>query len=103
MALAKANGAPTFSVKSNDPKRVLGLAYEHGKQNRLLWLANLTADPQTVHVPGAVAGSTTVKQLDSASAAAALDPAAFAAEGRAIPGSVLTLGPYAVAAVDGAF
>jgi hypothetical protein len=104
MALARANGAPTFSVKSSDPKRVLGLAYEHGKQKRLLWLANLTADPQTVHVPGAVAGSTTVNQLDSASAAAAaLDPAAFAAEGRAIPGSVLTLGPYAVAAVDGAF
>ena len=104
MALARANGAPTFSVKSSDPKRVLGLAYEHGKQKRLLWLANLTADPQTVHVPGAAAGSTTVNQLDSASAAAAaLDPAAFAAEGRAIPGSVLTLGPYAVAAVDGAF
>jgi hypothetical protein len=104
MALTKANRAPTFSVKSSDPKRVVGLAYEYGKQRRRLWLANLTADPQTVHVPGELAGSTTVKQLDSASAAAAaLDPAAFAAGGRPIPGNVLTLGPYAVAALDGAF
>lgn len=104
MALARANGAPTFSVRSSDPKRVLGLGYEHGKQKRLIWLANLTADPQTVHVPRAVAGSTTVKQLDSTNAAAAaLDPAAFTENQRAIPGSVLTLGPFAVAAIDGAF
>jgi hypothetical protein len=104
MALAKANGAPSFPVKSSDPKRVLGLAYEHGKQKRLLWLANLTAHPQAVRVPGELAGSTTVRQLDSASAAAAaLDPAGFAAGGRPIAGSVLTLAPYAVAALDGAF
>ena len=103
MALTKANGAPAFAVKSSDPKRVLGLAYETGKQRRLLWLANLTADPQTVHVPGELGGSTTVQQLDSASAAAAaLDPAAFAAGGLPLPGNVLTLGPYALAALDGA-
>lgn len=104
MALARANGAPTFAVKSSDPKRVLGLAYESGKQRRLLWLANLTADPQTVHVPGELAGSATVRQLDSErAAAAALDPAAFAAGGRPLPGDVLTLGPYALASLDGAF
>jgi hypothetical protein len=104
MALAAAYGAPAFSVKSSDPKRVLGLAYERGKQRRLLWLANLTADRQVVHVPGELAGSTAVRQLDAVSASAAvLDPAGFAAGGRPMSGSVLTLWPYAVAALDGAF
>jgi D-apionolactonase len=104
MALAAANGAPVFSVKSSDPKRVLGLAHERSEQKRILWLANLTAEPQAVHIQGALPGSTTVRQLDTVRAsAAALDPAGFAAAGRPMPGSSLTLGPYAVAALDGAF
>lgn len=104
MALARANGAATFPVKSSDPKRVLGLAYGSGAQRRLLWLANLTSDTQTVHLPGAAAGSATVRQLNSASVpTAAADPAAFAAVERPFASSVLTLGPYAVAALDGAF
>ncbi len=104
MALAAANGAPTFSIKSSDPKRVLGLAYKRGGQEQMLWLANLTAEPQVVRIPGAHSGSMTIRQLDAANfSTAALDPTGFAAGQRPMAGSGLTLGPYAVAAVGGVF
>jgi D-apionolactonase len=100
MAIAAARGAQVLPVRSSDEKRVLGLCYEHGG-GRVLWLANLTAEPQLLRLEGA--GAMTARILDAASfAAAARDPAGFAAAlPRKIAGDGFRLDAYGVAALRG--
>src|SRR5262249_22128347 len=99
MAVAAAKGAQVLPVRSSDEKRVLGLCYEHAGEGRVLWLANLTAEPQALPLAGA--GGMAVRILDAASfATAARDPAGFgAAAPQALTGQGLPLPPYAVAAL----
>ncbi len=99
-ALAAAKGAGVRAVASADPARVLGLAYE-SDGGTLLWLANLTPEPQRVTVSGIAAGSATIGRLDSSTfAQAATDPTGFAASPGA-PGDPgrLDLAPYAVSRI----
>lgn len=97
MAVAAAKGAQVLPVRSSDEKRVLGLCYEHAGQGRVLWLANLTAEPQTLRLAGA--DGMDARVLDAARfATAARDPAGFAAGApQALAGESLRLAPYAVA------
>jgi D-apionolactonase len=100
MAIAAANDAAVLPVRSSDEKRVLGLCYRRADGEQILWLANLTPEPQTLRISGV--GAMTAKTLDAASfAVAACDPAGFAtgASHRLVDGS-LTLAPYAVAMLD---
>lgn len=101
MAVAAAKGAQVLPVRSSDEKRVLGLCYEHAGRGRVLWLANLTAEPQTLRLTGADAMHAQI--LDAARfAMAARDPAGFAAAApQALAGEGLRLAPYAVAALRG--
>lgn len=99
MAVAAAKGAQVLPVRSSDEKRVLGLCYERAGEGRMLWLANLTSEPQTLRLPGA--DGMTARILDGASfAAAARDPARFAAAApRPLAGESFRLEPYGVAAL----
>ncbi len=101
-AFAAAAGATLFPVESSEPKRVLGLAYQPEGKGRMLWLANLTAERQTVHVEGGRLGHMRLRLLDEASfAEACLDPAGLAAgAGAPLGAGRLALGPYAVAALS---
>jgi hypothetical protein len=102
MAIAAANGAPTLSVTSSEPKRVLALAYEQDMGRIALWLANLTAEPQPVRLTGQLPSSSVIRWLDAARfETAALDPAAFAAATEPLLDRSLTLGPYALAQILG--
>jgi hypothetical protein len=99
MAVAAAKGAQVLPVRSSDEKRVLGLCYEHASEGRVLWLANLTAEPQILRLAGTEGMAAQV--LDATSfATAARDPAGFAAAApQAISGNRLSLAPYALAAL----
>jgi D-apionolactonase len=101
MAIAAARGAQVLPVRSSDEKRVLGLCYERAGDGRVLWLANLTAEPQRLRLEGA--GTMTAQMLDAASfAAAARDPVGFAAaRPRKIAGEGFRLEAYGVAALRG--
>ena len=92
-----AAGSPLRTVRSSDEKRVLGLCYQRTGEAPALWLANLTAAPQTVRLDKAEGMRLT--SLDASSfAAASLDPARFAAAGPGhLPGDTLRLEPYGTA------
>ena len=100
-SLAAAGGAALRAVTSDDPTRVLGLAYGRAG-GTLLWLANLTPVVQAVTVSGITGGAATIGRLDAANFVEAVtDPAGFAAAAGA-PGDPerLTLGPFAVARIE---
>ena len=99
-ALAAAKGAAVRTVASSDATQVLGLAYETAG-GTLLWLANLTPEPQTATVSGLSGGSASIGRLDSSNFVdAATDPAGFAAAaGRPGDPSRLELAPFAVARI----
>jgi len=101
MAIAAAKDAEVLPVRSRDEKRVLGLCYRHAGGEQILWLANLTSEPQTLRISGGVMSA---KTLDAATfAAAARDPAALAAAAsHKVADGSLTLAPYAVAMCTGA-
>ena len=101
MAIAAARDAEVLPVRSSDEKRVLGLCYRRAGGEQILWLANLTPEPQTLRISGGDA--MTAKILDAASfAAAARDPAGFAAgASHKVAGGSLGLAPYAVAMLRG--
>ena len=50
-AFAAASGAPVLACASSDPQRVLACACA-AKGGSFAWLANLTAEPQEVSLPG---------------------------------------------------
>jgi len=99
MAFAAAKGAQVLPVRSSDEKRVLGLCYEHASEGRVLWLANLTAEPQILHLAGSEGMAAQI--LDATRfATAARDPAGFAAAApRVISGNGFSLAPYGLAAL----
>ena len=63
MAIAAAKDAEVLPVRSSDEKRVLGLCYRRGSGEQVLWLANLTPEPQKLRINGGDA--MTAKVLDA--------------------------------------
>jgi len=98
--LARAAGAKLVAATSSMPAKVASLAYR-GRGGTILWLANLTADKQTVSLSGA-SGKTFALMLDEGSfATATTAPGKFQGSWQArAAGMRLTLSAYAVAVVS---
>ena len=99
MAIAAAGDADLLPVRSSDEKRALGLCYRRPDGTQILWLANLTPEPQTLHIGGKIRSA---KILDAENfAAAARDPVGFtAAPSPKLTGGRIGLAPYALAMLD---
>jgi hypothetical protein len=81
--LARGMGSALVAAESSDPARVVALAYR-SRGGTILWLANLTADEQTVSLRGSQSALLgTILDEDSFERAAA-DPEAFQVERRPI-------------------
>jgi len=94
--LAHGSGQKMVNVASSDAQKVQCLAYR-GAKGVTLWLANLTADEQSVSLAG-VNGPTFVGMLDETRfVRATTDPRGFQAMYEPLKGKSLTLGSYAVA------
>ncbi len=99
--LTRGAGQKLVNVDSSDPAKVQCLAYK-ARRGTTLWMANLTAENQSVKLSGAT-GAIFGTTLDEDSfATATTDPRAFQKEWKAMK-DTLTLKPYAVAivAIDG--
>ncbi len=96
-AMAGARGADVLVVETSAPDKVLGLAYRT-PTGCLLWLANLTPEPERVTVSGLPAGETHIGRLDENNFTRAVtEPSAFAADcGPVGDASTLDIGAYAV-------
>ncbi len=100
-AMAGASAAEMIDVETSAPDRILGVAYRTATGS-LLWLANLTPEPQHVSIGGLPAGAVRIGRLDEDNFAAAVTaPAAFAADcGPLGDASSLELGAYAVLRIE---
>ena len=100
-AMAGASAAKMIDVETSAPDRILGVAYQT-VTGSLLWLANLTPEPQQVSLSGLPAGQARIGRLDENNFAAAVtEPAAFAADcGPLGDASALDLGAYAVLRIE---
>jgi hypothetical protein len=96
-AIAQGKGAALRPLESSDEKRLLGLGWQRADGEMEAWLANLTAEPQTVRI-GGLAGSPRVQRLDAENfERATRDPQGFGATAHAMDVSQpLSLLPYAV-------
>lgn len=95
--LSRAAGSKMVESSSSDPARVLSLAYRHPK-GTLLWLANLTAEKQSVNLSGLGAGSRVYGVLDESTfVKAATEPFAFQQSKKALTADSIRLDAYAVA------
>jgi hypothetical protein len=97
--LAKAGGARQITTDVSAPGAAAALAYR-GKDGPVLWLANLTARPQTVRVSG-FAGAAKVAMLDEGSFAKATTDTAFLDKSgkRVAKVGNIALRPYGVARI----
>jgi hypothetical protein len=94
--LAHGAGRKLMDFACSDPQKVQCLAYR-GAQGVTLWLANLTAEKQTVNLAG-LRGVTFFGVLDETSfVKATTDPQGFQATYAPLEGKPITLGSYAVA------
>jgi hypothetical protein len=98
--LAQAGGAPRLETGSSQPDAVQALAWRNGR-GTVLWLANLTGEPQAVIIDGLRAGTARMARLDLehfVAAAAGPDGLATAS----VEGSAgrQELGPYAVLRIE---
>jgi hypothetical protein len=94
--LAKADGAKLIATEIGDEGKVAALAYR-GPSGPVLWLANLTAQPQTVRVQG-FDGAANVAVLDESTFAKATTDLAFMEKSgkKAKKVGSIALRPYAV-------
>ncbi|HEX7811579.1 MAG TPA: hypothetical protein VF460_06690 [Burkholderiales bacterium] len=94
--LARGAGQRRVNAESSDSAKVQCLAYRNRK-GTTLWLANMTAEKQTVNLSGA-RGAAFVGVLDEGSfVKATTDPEAFQESWKPLKGNSLELGSYAVA------
>ena len=100
-AMAAATGAAVINVESAAPDKILGLSYQ-AATGQLLWLANLTPEPQRVSVSGLPAGEARIGWLDEDNFETAVtQPAEFAADSGPLgDASSLELSAYAVARIE---
>jgi hypothetical protein len=94
--LAQASGAKLIATEIGDERKVAALAYR-GASGPVLWLSNLTAQPQTVRVQG-FDGAADVAVLDEGSFVKATTDLAFLAKTgkKAKKVGTIALRPYAV-------
>ncbi len=94
--LTRGAGQKRVNAESSDPAKIACLAYR-SRKGTTLWLANLTADHQTVSL-GGVSGAAFAGMLDESSfVKATTDPEAFQESWKPLKGNTLELGAYAVA------
>lgn len=100
-AMAGASAAEMLDVETSAPDRILGVAYRTATGS-LLWLANLTPEPQQVAIAGLPAGTARIGRLDEDNfVTAVVEPAAFAADcGPLGDASSLEVGAYAVLRIE---
>ena len=96
--LTRAAGATLVATRSSDNARVRGLAYR-AKGATLLWLANMTAQEQSVSVAHAGAGPFGIVLDETTFEQATTEPAAFQADVKSLDTSRLALRAYAVALI----
>jgi len=96
--LTRAAGATLVATRSSDNARVRCLAYR-AKGATLLWLANMTAENQTMSVAHAGTGPFGIVLDETSFERATTDPAAFQAEVKPLDTGRLVLRAYAVALV----
>jgi hypothetical protein len=96
--LTRAAGARLVASTSSDDARVRSLAYR-AKGATLLWLANMTAQQQTVSVVHAGTGPFGIVLDETSFERAAIEPAAFQAAVKSLDTGNLALGAYAVALI----
>ncbi|HEY4959042.1 MAG TPA: hypothetical protein VII31_14620 [Caldimonas sp.] len=96
--LTRAAGAALVATRSSDNARVRGLAYR-AKGATLLWLANMTAQEQSVSVAHAGAGSFGIVLDETTFEQATTEPAAFQADVKSLDTRRLALRAYAVALI----
>jgi len=96
--MAAAAGAPRLETTPSDGSSVQSVAYRSGGET-LVWLANLTGEPQTVELAGLTQDEGRIARLDeTAFEAAASGPDGLADAGLSLAGPI-ELAPYAVARV----
>ena len=100
-AMSGATGAEVINVESSAPDKVLALSYKSAT-GQLLWLANLTPEPERVSVSGLPAGEALIGRLDEENFVTAVTrPADFAADsGPSGDTAAFELGPYAVVRIE---
>jgi hypothetical protein len=94
--LAAASCEKLLGAVSSAPGKIAALAYK-SKAGSVLWLANLTSEPQTVYIKGAT-GTAFLNVLDEGSfSSASGQPGFFSKNGKKVKlPSKLTVRPYAV-------
>ena len=100
-AMSGATGAHMVDVKSSSADKILGLSYQT-PTGQMLWLANLTPEPQKVSISGLPAGEVHIGRLDEDNFVTAVtQSAAFAADSGPVgDATALELGAYAVARIE---
>ena len=100
-AMAGAHAADMLDVETSAPDKILGVSYRTATGG-LLWLANLTPEPQQLAIAGLPAGAARIGRLDEDNFVTAVtEPAAFAADcGPTGDASKLDLGAYAVLRIE---
>ena len=98
--LVRGSGRPLASVRVSRPDAVAALAWREGER-RVLWLANLTANPVDLAIAGLPKDGARLSLIDAAAfARATREPGALDNLARPLPGSGLTLDAYGVARID---
>ena len=100
-AMAGASAAEMLDLETSAPDKILGLAYRTAG-GALLWLVNLTPEPQQVTIAGLPTGAARIGRLDENNFVTAVsEPAAFAADcGPLGDAATLELGAYAVLRIE---
>ncbi|HLW91540.1 MAG TPA: hypothetical protein VKS78_09600 [Roseiarcus sp.] len=98
--LCRGHGRRLIEARISDPRRVAALAWR-GDRGSVLWLANLTDEPQTLRILGPIGAGRRRAMLDAASfARAALTTDALDAVAQPFAVEELALDAYAVARID---
>ena len=98
--LGRGSGRRLVETHASPPGRAAALAWRDGERV-ILWLANLTAEPQTLRIAGLDGSGRQVSVIDAASFEQAVcAPDALDALARPFVGAELTLDAYAAAQID---
>jgi len=98
--LVRGSGRPLVAVNVSRPDAVAALAWREGDR-RVLWLANLTANPVDLAIAGLPKDGARLSVIDAAAfERATREPGALDNLARPLPGSSFTLDAYGVARID---
>jgi hypothetical protein len=98
--LARGSGQPLIAAKVSQPNTVAALAWRDGDR-RVLWLANLTAQPVEIVIAGLPKTGAGLSVIDATTfERATREPGALDNLARPLSGAKLTLDAYGVARID---